>query len=196
MKSTLNPNQILHITITTLLIFAGMLLILTSDKLIAAVLPGKLNGIETRLQLTQKPFDISESSAPLLITGIFSTCESTCPANISLLRKVKTAYQGDLSYLFINLKLRDDSAEILNEYLSMFAPDMQLIVPEDRRALNQFMAWLPENFSDNQNTTHHSGYIYLYHPNAKGLITYRSPNSQNIIDDLLILQRRGINPND
>jgi cytochrome oxidase Cu insertion factor (SCO1/SenC/PrrC family) len=174
-----------------------MLLILMSHQLTAAVIPGTLNGIETRLQLPEKPFSIDASSTtPLLITGLFSTCKTTCPANINLLRQVNSAYQADLSYLFINLKPDDASTKFLTEYLSEFAPAMQLLMPKDRRALSQLMALLPENFSDNQNTAHHSGYIYLYHPNAKGLITYRSSNSQHIIDDLLILQRRGMNTND
>ncbi|THK42133.1 hypothetical protein E8Q33_04935 [Methylophaga sp. SB9B] len=193
MKSSLTLKSILHIVFTLLLIITGMVLILTSHKLTAAVIPGSLNGIETRLQLTEKPFAVGESSSsPLLITSLFSSCRSTCPANISLLRKVNTGYQGDLSYLFINLKPGDDSAEALTEYLSEFAPAMQILIPKDGQALSELMALLPENFSDQQNTAHHSGYIYLSHPNAKGLITYRSPNSQHILDDLLILQRRGI----
>ncbi len=197
MKSGLALKPILHIGITLFLILTGTLLTLLSHQLIAAVIPGSLNGIETRLQLPKNSFSLDESNtSPLMITGLFSACKSTCPANISVLRKVNAAFQNDLSFLFINLKPDDASADVLTEYLSEFAPSLQILMPEDHQALSQLMSLLPENFYDNQNTAHHAGYLYLFHPNAKGLITYRSPNSQHIIDDLLILQRRGMNPND
>lgn len=192
MTLNVSHRNIVHIGITLMLCFTAVVLIFTSHKLIAAMNPSTLNGIETRFQLDKHSFHLNETNdKPLLITGLFSTCKSTCPVNVSVLSKIKETHQNDLNYLFINLKPDEGSAELLNDFLSEFAPDMRLISPQDTQELGRLMKMLPENFSLSKTNIHHSGYIYLYHPKSKGLITYPKPNSQQIIDDLSILQLRG-----
>lgn len=182
----------MRVSLTLLLLMAGLLSIFISHELKSAIFPDTLHGIETQFQFPAQHHANEEiSEKPVLITGLFSTCAMTCPANISLLRQVNSGYPGDLNYLFIALKPDEDSAEKLTDFLADFAPDMQLILPADKNALRQVMSQLPEHFSDNWNTVHHSGYIYLMHPRAKGLITYRSPSFQHIINDLSTLQLRG-----
>jgi cytochrome oxidase Cu insertion factor (SCO1/SenC/PrrC family) len=192
MKPSLSKKHIFHIVVTLLLTTVAMVLIFTSHQLIAAMNSSTLNGIETRLQLNKDVFQLNEvSTKPLLITALFSTCKSICPDNISQLRKINSAHQGHLDYLFINLKPDEGSAKLLREYLSEFAPNMQLILPQSEQELVALMSSLPENFSLNNSNVHHSGNIYLYHPKGKGLIIYRKPDSKQIIDDLSILQLRG-----
>lgn len=192
MKSGLSTPHIFHIVITLLLSLAAMILILSSNQIIAAINPSALNGVETRFQLDSEAFQLNETSTrPLLITGLFSSCQTTCPANISLLRQLKATDRAEFDYLFINLRPDENAAELLNAYLSGFAPDMQLLLPQDKEELVQLMKVLPENFSLQTTSVHHSGNIYLHHPNGKGLITYRQPDVQHIINDLLTLQQRG-----
>lgn len=191
MKSISPIKRTFHICIT-LLLLAASLLILTSHQLFAAIIPGSLKGIETDIQLEiqQHKFDTSFSE-PLLVTSLFSSCKATCPVNVSQLRLIKQKYQGELNYLFIALHPETDSVETLTDYLSEFAPNMQLKMSADNQAVKQLMGIFPERYSSNDINTHHAGYIYLFHPKAKGLIIYRTPNSQHIIDDLLVLQSRG-----
>lgn len=192
MKSGLSTPHIFHIVITLILSVAAMLSIFSSHQLIAAINPSALNGVETRFQLNRQAFHLDETTTrPLLITGLFSSCKSTCPANISLLRQLKATDQAEFDYLFINLRPDENSAELLNAYLSGFAPNMQLLLPQDSKELVQLMRMLPENFSLQKTSVHHSGNIYLHHPNGKGLITYTQPDAQHIINDLSILQQRG-----
>jgi len=192
MMRMLPIKKTIHVCITLLLVIFALLILMNSHKLVAAILPSALNGTETRIQLESQQLEFDKAlPAPLLITGLFSTCKSTCPANINQLRLVKNQYQGELNYLFIGLNPEADSTETLMAYLSEFSPNMHLQIPADAQSVKQLMALLPENYSGSNTNIHHAGYIYLYHPNAKGLITYLSPNSQHIIDDLLILQSRG-----
>lgn len=193
MKSVSSIKQTIHVCITLSLIIFGLLVLLASNQLFAAIFPSSLNGIETKIQLETHNFELDDKvlSTPLLLTGIFSSCKSTCPANINQLRLVNNHYQAELNYLFISLQPEIDSVDILMSYLADFSPKMYLQIPADNQAVSQVMSSLPENYSSNDKNTHHAGYIYLYHPNAKGLITYRSPNNQHIIDDLLTLQSRG-----
>ena len=185
-------KKAIHVCITLMLVSIALLILVSSHQLVAAILPGSLNGLETRIQLEPQHLELDNAHpSPLLITGLFITCKSTCPANINQLRLVKNQYQGEMNYVFIGLNPENDSSETLKSYLSEFSPNMHLRVPADTQAVQQLMSFFPENYSMSKTNIHHAGYIYLYHPNAKGLITYRSPNSQHIIDDLLILQSRG-----
>lgn len=192
MKSYISNQTNINIVITLMLSITAFVLIFTSHQLIAAINPNKLNGMETGVELDKHTFDISKThTKPLLITGLFSNCKSTCPANVSLLRKVKSTSNDELNYLFINLQPNENSYELLSDYLSEFAPDIQLLLPKDDQELARLMNMLPENFSLTKTNIHHSGYIYLSHPKSKGLIVYSKPDSQQIIDDLSTLQRRG-----
>lgn len=193
MKSVSSIKQTIHVCITLSLVICGLLVLLASNQLFAAIFPSSLNGIETRIQLEPHIFELDNKALtkPLLVTGIFSSCKSTCPVNINQLRLVNNHYQEELNYLFISLQPETDSVDTLMAYVDDFSPKMYLQIPADNQAVSQLMASLPENYSSNDKNTHHAGYVYLYHPNAKGLITYRSPNNQHIIDDLLTLQSRG-----
>lgn len=168
MKSCISNQTNINIVITLILSITALVLIFTSHQLVASINPNKLNGMETGFQLDKHAFNISKTNTkPLLITGLFSTCKSTCPANVSMLRKVKSTYSGELNYLFINLLPNENSYDLLSDYLSEFAPDIQLLLPQDDQELVRLMNMLPENFSQTKTNIHHSGYIYLYYPKSK-----------------------------
>lgn len=192
MQPSTSPSIRLKITIALLLIITSFITIFNSHYLIAAIHPDSLNGVETRFKINAELLSSNVNlNKPILITALFSTCASTCPANVNLLRKFKRAYPAEAAFLFIALQPDRDSKAALEKYLQAFNPQLHIYLPADKQALQQVMTALPETYADSK-ASHHAGYIYLYHPNARGLVSYRSPTYQHLIEDLQALQARGI----
>jgi len=159
-----------------------------------------LYGLQTNFELSQVPmknqsndevFWQDYNQTPLFVTAGFTSCVKSCPVTLAFYRELAKQIKTPINFAFLTIDPEIDSTERLATYLGNINPDFIGLRVEQPHLLDQVISELKQSVfkTGNENDFIHKGFIYLIHPEHKGLIIYQDyqMDIQSMINDLKVL---------
>lgn len=178
----------LKLTLAAICLFAAVYLIAVPNSLQRLANSDSLKGLQTSFSLDDQYLSGLSPEKPFFITAVFAGCPSTCPANLQTLARLQDTFHQEVEFALISLDL-DASASSVKSWSEQVLPGAIVIHVNSEPELRQLMRQLPEPFLPANSSLHHTGAIYLMHPQKAGLIKYRPQDHDFILTDLLYLQQ-------
>ncbi len=131
------------------------------------------------------------SDKPLYLTLGFTSCPNTCPVTMSHYQRLANHLSTQANYSLLTIDPERDKPEVLDSYLGAINQNFVGLVINETKRLNQVTAELKQSVFVAQQGQQiiHKGYIYLIHPQVKGLVVYDELNLdiEKMVADFYIL---------
>lgn len=140
------------------------------------------HGYKSHVSL-QIPGESLDSDTPALIMPAFAGCTDTCPANLMLVREILHGSAHPLNLVVLSVDAEADPSTYLSRVANVTQQQPNLL---DGKHANTWS--LLAKFEQIQNHLNksptHAGHLYVYQASTQTLLTYITPDSKQIMEDL------------
>ncbi len=118
-----------------------------------------------------------------LIVPAFNHCADRCPANLMLSKEVLEKTFGGVGLVVLSIQADQDVSALMTRYAEVTGIQPMLLdhqLPASWSLLARY-----EQIRDNRaKAPQHAGHLYVYHTSTQTLLTYPSPDAEDIISDI------------
>ncbi len=172
-------------------LWAGVLLCIVtlSSALTSLAWSDRLNhyftgfhGYSHQLDLTLPPPRSATDDIQLIVPA-FNTCADSCPANLMLSKQVLNESFAGVGLVLLSVQTKRDVSALLTRYEAVTGHPPVLLDHQFPATWSLLARY--EQIRDTHGVApQHAGHLYVYHRATHTLLTYPSPNAEDIISDI------------
>lgn len=131
----------------------------------------------------QIPGSKQGTDSPALIMPAFDGCTDTCPANLILVKEILHGSAHPLNLVVLSVDTEADLSTYLSRVANVTQQQPNLL--DGKHASTWSLLAKFEQIQNHLNKTPtHAGHLYVYQASTQTLLTYLSPDSKQIMEDL------------
>lgn len=164
----------------TLSLFLAFISFAWSDRLNPYL--SQFHGYSHQVALTLPQSNPASDDIQLIVPA-FNHCAESCPANLMLSKQVLDNTFSGVGLVILSVQAERDVSALLTRYEKVTGHHPQLL-DHQFPASWSLLARYEQIRQIHGKAPQHAGHLYVYHPASHTLLTYPSPDAEDIISDI------------
>lgn len=144
------------------------------------------HGYSHQVSLTLPKSDSATDDIQLIVPA-FNLCADSCPANLMLSKKVLENTFASVGLVILSVQTEQDVSAFLSRYEAVTG-QLPVLLDQQFSASWSLLSRYEQIRNSHGTAPQHAGHLYVYHPSSQTLLTYPSPDAEDIISDIYRLK--------